>query len=152
MRISKKLLESTEKGKIKAVTSTLTLVEIARSQKKFSESGSGTYAPGAFVRRALGVRNLTYMPLGGEMAFGEQVKVRIPLLFSAALKAVRTLPLKTLDLLQLASAYTAVRLFREDMAFFVTLDDGTLGLRREIKDFLGYPAVTPKELVSLEGI
>ncbi len=85
------------------------------------------------------------------MALGVQVKVRIPLLFSAALKAVRTLPLRTLDLLHLASAYTAVRLFREDLAFFATLDDGILELRREIKDFLGYPAVTPRELVSLEG-
>ncbi len=61
------------------------------------------------------------------------------------------MPLRTLDLLHLAAAYTAVRLFREDLAFFVTLDDGILGLRTEIKDFLGCPAVTPKELVSLES-
>ncbi len=89
--------------------------------------------------------------MGGEMALGVQVKVRIPLLFSAALKAVRTLPLRTLDLLHLAAAYTCVRLFREDLAFFVTLDEGILGLKREVKDFLGSPAVTPRELVSLEG-
>ncbi len=153
---SKTLLESTEEGRLKAITSSLTLVEIAsaigRSQGKFSEARAQNTA-GAFVRRALSLRNLNFVPLGGEMFLGGGTpKVRVPLLFSAALKAVRTLPLRALDLLHLSSAYMAVRLFGEELDFFTTLDEGILGLRREVKDFLGCPAVTPNELVRLEGL
>ena len=153
----KKLLDSTEEGQLKAVTSTLTLVEIAsavkRSQSRFTETTTVAKTAGAFVRRALTVRNLSYIPLGGEMSLGSQtVKVRVPLLFSAALKGVQTLPLRTLDLLHLASAYVTVRLFGEDLNFFATLDEGILNFRREVKEFLGCPAVTPNELVRLEGL
>lgn len=154
----KRLLNSTETGQLRALTSTLTLVEIAsavrRSQQKFAESSSPTpNTAGTFVRRAIAIRSLNFIPIGGEMTLGNQAsKVKIPLLFSAALKAVRALPLRTLDLLHLASAYVAVRLFGEDLDFFTTLDEGILSYRKEVREFLDCPALTPNELIRLEGL
>ncbi len=153
---SKILLEATEAGQLKALTSPLTLVEIASTVRRSSEKLTGTMPPvensGAFVRRALALRNLGYISLGGEMTLAAGSPVKVPLLFTAALKAVRSLPMKTLNLLHLASAYMAVRLFGEDLDFFATLDDELLRFRREVKDFLGCSAVTPSELVKLEGL
>lgn len=150
-------MDATENGKLRAFTATLTLVEIAsvvrRSPGKFPEKTSPAEAAGAFVRRALSLRNLTLLPLGGDMTIGTGgFQVKIPLLFSAALKAAKTIPVRTLDLLHLASAYMASRVFGEDLDFFTTLDDGILAYRREVKDFLGCPAVTPNELVRLESL
>ncbi len=154
---SRTLLDATEEGKLRAITSTLTLVEIAsvvrRSPGRFPERTSAPDAAGAFVRRAISIRNLTYIPLGGEMALGPRgAQVKIPLLFSAALKAAKTIPVRTLDLLHLASAYVAARVLGEDLDFFTTLDEGILEFRKEVKNFLGCPAVTPNELVRLESL
>jgi len=154
---SRTLVDATETGKLRAITSTLTLVEIAsvvrRSPGKFPEKTSPSDVAGAFVRRALSVRNLTYLPMGGDMALGASgFQVRIPLLLSAALKAAKTIPVRTLDLLHLASAFMATRVFGQDLDFFATLDEGILGFRREVKDFIGCPAVTPNELVRLESL
>jgi len=154
---SRTLVDATENGKLRALTSTLTLVEIAsvvrRSPGKFPEKTGPAEAAGAFVRRALSLRNLTLLPLGGDMTIGTGgSQVKIPLLFSSALKAAKTIPVRTLDLLHLASAYMAARVFGENLDFFTTLDDGILGYRREVKDFLGCPAVTPTELVRLESL
>jgi len=153
----KRLLDSTEAGRLRALTSTLTLVEIAsavrRSQGKFAESSDIPNTAGAFVRRAIAIRSLNFIPIGGEMTLGSQAfRVKIPLLFSAALKGVRSLPLRTLDLLHLASAYVAVRLFGEDLDFFTTLDEGILSCRKGVREFLGCPALTPNELIRLEGL
>ncbi len=154
---SQRLLDATETGRLRAITSTLTLVEIAsvvrRAPGKFPRKTSPAEAAGAFVRRAMSVRNLTYVPFGGEMTLGQGgFQVKIPLLFSAALKAVKTVPARTLDLLHLASAYVASRVFGEDLDFFTTLDEGIMGFQREVRNFLGCPVVTPSELVHLEGL
>ena len=87
------------------------------------------------------------MPLGG---LGRGAKV--PLVFTAALKAVKTLPLRTLELLHIASAYVAVRILGEDLGFFTTLDEGILDQSRMVREFLGCPVVRPSELVRLEGL
>ena len=78
--------------------------------------------------------------------------MKIPLLFSASLKAARTIPVKTLDLLHLGSAYMSERVFGQDLDYFATLDEGILEARKNIKDFLGFPAVAPSELVRLESL
>ena len=87
------------------------------------------------------------------MALGPRgAQVKIPLMFSAALKAAKTIPVRTLDLLHLGSAYVAARVLGEDLDFFTTLDEGILEFRKEVKNFLGCPAVTPNELVRLESL
>lgn len=67
-------MEATETGKLRPITSTLTLVEIAstvrRSQGKFPGKMSPSDVAGAFVRRALSMRNLSYVSLGGDMSLG----------------------------------------------------------------------------------
>ena len=153
---SKRLIQATEEGKLRAVTSTLTLVEIASSVRrapvKFDGKDSSD-AAGSFVRRALSLRNLEYVPLGGEMSLdGRGTGTRVPLLFSVALKAVKTLPLRTLDLLHIASAYVAMRILGDDLTYFTTLDEGILDQGKPVREFLSCPAVRPSEIVRLEGL
>jgi predicted nucleic acid-binding protein len=155
-RSSAKLLTAVEEGHAKALTSTLTLIEIAsavkRSSNKFAKNdGSDQELPGSFVRRTLRTRNLEYVNLGAEIPLGQESQARIPSVYAIALKAVRTLPLKTLDLLHIASAYAAIRLHGKQLDYFTTLDAGILDHRKEIKTFLGCPSATPDEVVTLEG-
>jgi len=110
-------------------------------------------AAGAFVRRALSLKNLSFVPIGGEMTLkGSMPPVRVPMLYTAAFRAVRSLPLTALDLLHIASAYVAVRLFGEELDYFTTLDEGILDQAKQVREFLGSPAVTPSETVRLEGL
>ncbi len=60
--------------------------------------------------------------------------------------------MRTLDLLHIASAYAAVRLFGEGLDFFLTLDQGILSHAKQVREFLAAPAVTPTEIVRLEGL
>ncbi len=154
---STRLLNAVEDGGIRAITSPLTLVEIAsvvrRSHEKFAEKMSPADAAGAFVRRALSLKNLSFVPIGGEMTLkGSMPPVRVPMLYTAAFRAVRSLPLKALDLLHIASAYVAVRLFGEELDYFTTLDEGIVDQAKQVREFLGSPAVTPSETVRLEGL
>jgi hypothetical protein len=71
--------------------------------------------------------------------------------YAIALKAARTLPLRTLDLLHIASAYAAIRLQDKQLDYFTTLDSEILDHRKEIKTFLGCPTATPDDVVTLEG-
>jgi len=146
-----------ERETIRAITSPLTLIEVAsvvrRSREKFGEKILPVEAAGAFVRSLLSLKNLGFVPMGGEMILKESAPpVRIPLLYTAALRAVRSLPVRTLDLLHIASAYAAVRLFGEELDYFSTLDQGILSHAKQVREFLGAPAVTPSIIVRLEGL
>jgi hypothetical protein len=77
--------------------------------------------------------------------------VKVPMIYTAAFYAIRTLPVRTLDLLHIASAYVAVRLFGEELDYS-TLDEGILDHAKQVREFLGSPAVTPSETVQLEGL
>jgi hypothetical protein len=78
--------------------------------------------------------------------------VRVPMLHTAAFRAIRTLPVRTLDLLHIASAYVAERLFGEELDYFSALDEGILDHAMQVREFLGSPAVTPSETVRLERL
>jgi len=108
--------------------------------------------PGSFVRKTLRLKNLEYVGLGSEISLHTESDVRIPAVYAVALKAVRTLPLRTLDLLHVASAYAAVRLLGKQLDYFTTLDEEILDAGREIKTLLGCPSVTPDEIIKLEGL
>ena len=155
---STKIVTAVEAGQLNAVTSTLTLIEIAsavkRASRKFARAtdSEDQTIPGSFIRRTLRLKNLQYIGLGSEISLNQESRVRIPSVYAAALKAVRTLPLRTLDLLHVASAYTAVRLLGNQLDYFTTLDEEILDFRREIKTFLGCSPVTPDEIVKLEGL
>lgn len=152
------VVRAVEEGRLDAVTSTLTLIEVAsavkRSSQKFSRATtiSDHEIPGSFVRKTLNTKNLEFIGMGSEMSLGHESRFRIPAVYAVALKAVRTLPLKTLDLLHIASAYAAVRLMGKTLDYFATLDRGILDAGREVKSFLGCPPVTPDEVVKLEDI
>lgn len=97
-------------------------------------------------------KNLEFINLGSEIPLGQGSQPRVPAVYAIALKAVRTLPLRSLDLLHVASAYAAVRLHGKELDYFTTLDRGILEARKEVKTFLGCPTITPDEAVTLEGI
>jgi predicted nucleic acid-binding protein len=154
---SSKLLAAIEEGQVKALTSTLTLIEIASTAKRSSRKVGPPHVsdqelPGSFVRRVLKTQNLEFISVGSEIPLGHESQPRVPAVYAIALKAVRTLPLRTLDLLHVASAYAAIRLHGKELDYFTTLDRGILEARKEIKTFLGCPAITPDEAVTLEGI
>jgi hypothetical protein len=73
------------------------------------------------------------------------------MLYTAAFRAIRTLPVRTLDLLHIASAYVAVMLSGEELDYS-TLDESILDHAKQVREFLGSPAVTPSEIVRLEGL
>jgi len=155
---STKVVAAVETGQVNAVTSTLTLIEIASAVKRASRKfARATYPddqiiPGSFIRRTLRLKNLEFIGLGSEISLNQESRVRIPAVYAAALKSVRTLPLRTLDLLHIASAYAAVRLLGKQLDYFTTLDEEILDSRREIKRLLGCSPVTPDEIVKLEGL
>ena len=152
----RKLFAALETGHLRAVTSTLTLVEISssvrRAGEKFGGASVSPETPGAFVRKALSTRGLSFIGMGNEISIGRgPTQTRIPAVFAIALKAVKQVSLKTLDLLHVSSAYTAVRM-GETLDFFATLDSGILESKRVLRQFLGCPVVTPSELVELEAL
>ena len=155
---SAKIVGAVEAGQVNALTSTLTLIEIAsavkRASRKFARATSSDQEmiPGSFVRKTLRLKNLEYVGLGSEISLHTESDVRIPAVYAVALKAVRTLPLRTSDLLHVASAYAAVRLLGKQLDYFTTLDEEILDACREIKTLLGCPSVTPDEIIKLEGL
>jgi len=81
---STRLLDALERGWIRAITSPLTLIEVAsmvrRSHEKSREKIRPVEAAGAFVRRILSPKNLGFVPMGGDMILRESTPpVRIPL-------------------------------------------------------------------------
>jgi predicted nucleic acid-binding protein len=152
----RRLFAALETGHLRAVTSTLTLVEIAssvrRAGEKFGGASVSPETPGAFVRRALSTRNLSFVGMGSEISIGRgPMQARVPAVFAIALKAVKQVSLRTLDLLHVASAFTTVRM-GETLDFFATLDAGILESKRALRQFLGCPIITPSELVELEAL
>jgi hypothetical protein len=89
----------------------------------------------------------------GEMTLQNSTPpVRLPMLYTAAFRTILTLLVRTLDLLHIPPAYVAVRLFGEEHDYFSTLDEGILDHEKQVREFLGSPAVTPSEIVRLEGL
>lgn len=91
---AKKLLNKIEKGKVSAVTSVLTLVEVvcatSRAHERFgdkSEAFAREEVSGAFLRRVLSIKKLDFIPMGGEALFNlNERSVKLPALFALALE------------------------------------------------------------------
>jgi predicted nucleic acid-binding protein len=137
---AKELLQKIENGSFSAVTSVLTLVEVActtsrgyeRYTHKLGELEREEVA-GAFLRRVLKIKNLAFIPIGGEVSVtAEERHVELPALFALALEIGSKTGVKTLDTLHLASAAIAARIYGQKIDYFVTLDEDILKRREAI--------------------
>jgi predicted nucleic acid-binding protein len=136
---AKKLLNEIEDGQLSAVTSVLTLVEVActtsRAYERYhhKEKNLGREAiAGAFLKKVLKIKKLKFIPIGGEVSVDASIShVEIPALFALALEIGSKTGVKTLDTLHLASAAVAARIYGEKIDRFVTLDEDILK-RQEI--------------------
>lgn len=150
---AKKLLGLIEGGELAAVTSVLALVEvvstISRVYNRFNKATSfkRSEVAGAFLRRVLEMRNLDFIPMGGEVTIKLKGRsVKLPVLFAIGLEIGSKTGVKTLDNLHLAAAYIAPRIYGHKIDYFVTLDGDLLKHRRELKDLMEIEVVTPAEI------
>ncbi len=151
---AKKLLNRIESGKVTAVTSALTLVEVVcttsrayqRFDNKAAELGREEVA-GAFLRRLLNIKGLSFIPIGSEVSItAEEKQVKIPALFALALEIGSKTGVKTLDSLHLASAAIASRIYGIKVDYFVTLDEDILKKREEITELIESKIASPAGL------
>jgi predicted nucleic acid-binding protein len=131
---AKELLAKIESGRLSAVTSVLTLVEIicttSRAYERYNhkerELGREEVA-GAFLRRVLKIKKLGFIPIGGEVSVNiDERHVDLPALFALALELGSKTGVKTLDTLHLASASIASRIYDQKIDYFITLDEDIL--------------------------
>jgi predicted nucleic acid-binding protein len=155
---AKKLLYEIETGHLSAVTSVLTLVEVActtsRAYERYSDKGKslGREAiAGAFLRRVLKISKLRFIPVGGDVTIdANKGSVEIPALFALALEIGSKTGVKTLDTLHLASAAIAVRIYGEKIGSFITLDEDILKRRETIAQLIESQIVSLSEYFQLE--
>ncbi len=148
---AKKLLNKIENGKLSAVTSVLTLVEVVcatgRAYERFgdkTETLGREEVAGAFLRRVLSIRKLDFIPMGGEASFNvNDRRVKLPALFALALEIGSKTGLKTLDTLHLASASIASRIYGTKIDYFVTLDEDMLNRTKIISSLIESKVVSP---------
>ena len=150
---AKELLNNIENGNFSAVTSVLTLVEVActtsrayeRYNHKLGELEREEVA-GAFLRRVLKIKKLTFIPIGGEVSVkADERHVELPALFALALEIGSKTGVKTLDTLHLASAAIAARIYGQKIDYFVTLDEDILKRREIINNLIESRVVSLSE-------
>lgn len=152
---SKMLLQKIKLGELSAVTSVLTLVEVAcatsRAHERFDGKVRGLSregVAGAFLRRIIGIKNLEFVPVGGEVSIRvEERRVILPALFALALEIGSKSGVKTLDTLHLASASVASRIYGHKIDCFVTLDEDILKRREEIGGLIESRVISPADWV-----
>ena len=151
---AKGLVSKIEAGKLSAVTSVLTLIEVAcatsRAYERFDEKVRGLgreEVAGAFLRRVVGIAELGFIPLGGEVSVDvADRRVEFPALFVLALEIGAKAGVKTLDALHLASASVASRIYGHKVDCFVTLDEDILRRREALGSLIETRVVAPADL------
>jgi predicted nucleic acid-binding protein len=141
---AKELLTRIENGRLSAVTSVLTLVEVActtsrayeRYNHKVKRLGREAIA-GAFLKRILGIEKIGFIPMGGEVTVNiSERHVDFPALFALALEIGSKTGAKTLDTIHLASAAIASRIYGQKIDYFITLDEDILKRREYINPLI----------------
>ena len=155
------LFRAVENQGIMAVTSTLTLVEVAssvaRAYEKFVQEENIKMAKEklviAYVKRVVKIPNLQFFTVGREVGIQfNGVNVKLPLVFTKALEIAPRSGLKSLDNLHLAAANIALKTLGLKIDYLVTQDDEILKRRSEIRRITEIPIASPQEVVELEGL
>jgi predicted nucleic acid-binding protein len=150
---AKILLNKIETGKLSAVTSVLTLIEVvcatSRAYERFDDEVGGLgreEVAGAFLRRVVSINKLRFIPMGGEVSVNVmERRVKLPALFVLALDIGSKTGVKTLDALHLASASVAARIYGYKIDCFVTIDEDILKRREDISSLIESRIVSPAE-------
>jgi predicted nucleic acid-binding protein len=150
---AKTILQKIDAGEFAAVTSVLTLVEVvcttSRAYEKFnvkSKTFGREEVAGAFLKRILNMKKLTFVPMGGEVSVNAaKGQVEIPALFALAFEIGSKTGVKTLDTLHLASASIALKFYGNKIDYFVTLDEDILKRSKEITGLIKCKVVSPVE-------
>ena len=157
---AKKIVREVDAGNLAAVTSVLTLVEIAsvtsRAHERFAEASGAMKREeiaAAFLLRVASIRNLIFIPTGGEISTKiAEHHVKLPALLAVALEIAPKIGLKTLDNLHLAAAVIASRIYGQKIDYFATLDEEILKHREEVRALIDASVFTPAELVEMENL
>ena len=151
---SKNLMVKIEEGDHMAITSVITLLEVvstvSRAYTRFS--GEKVYnreqVSGAFLKRVLNIRNLSFIPAGGEVSTAMQgQRIMLPVLFNIALEIGAQSVVKTLDNLHLASASIASRVYGKNIDYFVTLDKDILDHMEDILRIISVRTARPSDIL-----
>lgn len=152
-REAKELYQKIEDGKLEAVTSSLTLIEVvsttgrAYDRYRTAEDMSREEVTGAYLKRVVATPNLSIMPSSGEITLDiEGSPVKVPALYAVAIEVAAKTGVKTLDSIHIASASIASRIYGDRIDHLVTLDKDILKRRPEIHALTGIKAVSPSEL------
>lgn len=154
---AKDIIRWIEAGRIDAVTSVFTLVEVvcvtARAYERFIDKDETTRedVAAAFLRRVANFKNLKFIPMGGEISFkvaGQQLK--FPAVLAEALEIGAKTGLKTLDNVHLAAANVASKLYAQKIDYFATMDEEILRHREEVRAYIEARVSTPAEIAEIE--
>lgn len=152
-REAKELYQKIEDGKLEAVTSSLTLIEVvsttgrAYDRYRTAEDMSREEVTGAYLKRVAATPNLSIIPFSGEITLDiEGIQVKFPALYAVAIEVAAKTGVKTLDSIHVASASIASRIYGDRVDYLVTLDKDILRRRSEIHGLTGIKAVSPGEL------
>lgn len=155
---AKDLLNRIEDGELAAVTSILTLVEVvsttSRAYDRFTDHAGmkREEVAGAFLRRAIKIRNLDLIPMGGEVSIDVEEKlVKLPALLAVAIDIGSKTGVKTLDNIHLAASSIASRIYGHKIDYFITLDEDILKHHEEIMNLMGTKVVTPAEISEMKN-
>jgi len=155
------LFLAVENQEITAVTSTLTLVEVAssvaRAYEKFIQGEkikiSKEKLVMAYVEGIAKIPNLQFFMIGKEVGIQfNGVNIKLPLVFAKALEIAPRSGLKSLDNLHLAAANIALKTLGLKIDYLVTQDDEILKRRGEIRRIIEIPIASPQEIIELEGL
>jgi len=153
-REAKELLNTIENGETEAVTSVLTLVEVlstvSRAYDRFRDGSTSMRredVAGAFLRRVANIRNLHFIPLGGDVSVSfDEKSVELPAILAVALEIGAGTGVKTLDNIHLAAASIASRIYGHRIDYFVTLDEDILKHQKQIMSLAELKVATPAQI------
>jgi len=154
---AKNIIKRIEEGEMNAMTSVLTLLEVAsvtaRAYERFVDVGENMKREDiavAFLGRVVGLVNLTFVPMGGEinLKIAEQ-NLKFPAVVAVALEIAPKTGLKTLDNIHLATTIFASRIYGQKIDCFVTIDEEILKRREHVGDCIEARVPTPVEMEKL---
>nr|MDO8135683.1 PIN domain-containing protein [Candidatus Njordarchaeum guaymaensis] len=156
-KAAKNIINRIEEGEMDALTSVLTLLEVAsvtaKAYERFVDVGENMKredVTSAFLRKVIGLMNLNFIPMGGEidLKIAEQ-NLKFPTVLAVALEIAPKTGLKILDNIHLATTIVASRIYGQKKDYFVTIDEEILQRREHVGDCIEARVSTPVEMVKL---
>lgn len=145
-------------GEMHACTSTIALLELASVSARLYDArkgvGSSSAERNAFVLKSLetmGRLKIRFISILGDspLSIGPS-QIMVPSLFYDAIRLAFSAPLRSLDLIHLASARYA-KIENQEIEAFVTGDSDFLSKSVLLSEILGMPVLSPQEFLAHAG-